>query len=69
MRGPLILVEVERLPKATRLPKQLRLWWHAPELPDLSRVRRAYVGRFQLEHTFRFVKQVLGLDAAAGVPS
>jgi len=59
VRGTLILVEVERLPKRTRLPKQLWLWWHGPELPDLSRVWRAYVGRFKLEHTFRFVKQFL----------
>jgi hypothetical protein len=35
------------------------LWWHAPELPILSRVWRAYVSRFGLEHTFRFVKQTL----------
>jgi hypothetical protein len=31
MRGTRILVEVERLPKRTRLPKQLWLWWHGPE--------------------------------------
>jgi hypothetical protein len=59
MRGTLILVEVERLPKRTRLPKQLWLWWHGPELPNLSRVWRAYISRFKLEHTFRFVKQFL----------
>ena len=59
IRGTLILVEVSRLPKRTRDPKPLWLWWHAPELPVLSRVWRAYVSRFDLEHTFRFVKQIL----------
>ncbi len=58
MRGTLILVEVAQLPKHTRVPKQLWLWWHAPELPPLSLVWRAYVARFMLEHTFRFVKPV-----------
>jgi hypothetical protein len=59
MRGTLILVEVARVPKHTRVPKQLWLWWHAPELPNLPLVWRVYVARFLLEHTFRFVKQVL----------
>lgn len=57
--GTLILVEVAQLPKHTRVPKQLWLWWHASELPNLPVVWRAYVARFTLEHTFRFVKQVL----------
>jgi len=59
MRGTLILIEVERLPKRTCLPKQLWLWWHDPELPDLARMWRAYIGRFLLEQTSRFVKQFL----------
>ena len=50
---------MERLPKQTRLPKQLWLWWHGPQLPDLPRIWRAYIGRFKLEHTYRFVKQFL----------
>jgi hypothetical protein len=50
----------------------LWLWWHAPTsatdsaqeethaaVPDLDRVWRAYVRRFDLEHTFRFLKQTL----------
>ncbi|WP_136625333.1 NF041680 family putative transposase [Dictyobacter kobayashii] len=59
MRGTLILVEVAQLPKQTRVPKQLWLWWHAPEQPLLPLVWRAYVARFLLEHTFRFAKQYL----------
>jgi hypothetical protein len=69
VRGTLILVEVSRLPQPTQPPKPLWLWWYdcrlAPEsaagamLPDLDRVWRAYVRRFDLEHTFRFLKQTL----------
>ena len=68
VRGTLILVEVARLPQPTQPPKPLWLWWHVPvdaadrgELtsPDLDRIWRAYVRRFDLEHTFRFLKQSL----------
>ncbi len=58
--GTLILVEVSRLPGRTRKPQVLWLWWHGPDAPDLAVAWRAYVRRFDLEHTFRFVKQVLG---------
>jgi hypothetical protein len=57
--GTLVLVEVERLPRQTRIPKQLWLWWRGPGTPDLAVVWRAYVHRFDLEHTFRFCKQTL----------
>lgn len=46
MRGALILVEVAQLPKQTRVPKQLWLWWHAPDQPSLPLVWRAYIARF-----------------------
>lgn len=69
MRGTLILVEVERLPKRTRVSKQLWLWWHAPQPPTLSQVWRAYVARFALAHTFRFVKHFLGFPLATGPSS
>jgi hypothetical protein len=62
VRGTLVLVEVSRLPQQTREPQALWLWWHAPDdvsLPDLDRIWRAYVRRFDLEHTFRFLKQTL----------
>jgi hypothetical protein len=62
--GTLILVEVERLPRGERRcePKQLWLWWHGPEgtEPDLDLLWKAYVRRFDLEHTLRFLKQTLG---------
>ena len=63
-RGTLILVEVSRLPAKTREPQRLWLWWRGPEgtAPDLALAWRAYVRRFDLEHTFRFLKQVLNWD-------
>jgi hypothetical protein len=59
VRGTLVLVEVSRLPRATRLPKQLWLWWAGPDTPDLDVLWRAYVHRFDVEHTLRFAKQTL----------
>lgn len=62
--GTLILVEVERLPRGERRrePRVLWLWWHGPEgtTPDLDLLWRSYVRRFDLEHTFRFLKQGMG---------
>jgi hypothetical protein len=58
--GTLILVEVSRLPGRTRKPQVLWLWWCGPGTLDLAVVWRAYVRRFDLEHSFRFLKQVLG---------
>ena len=59
VRGTLVLVEVSRLPRPTRLPKQLWLWWAGPDTPDLDVLWRAYVHRFDVEHTRRFAKQTL----------
>jgi hypothetical protein len=63
MRGTLLLVEVSRLPQQTRDPQALWLWWHTPDdgdsIPNLDRAWRAYVRRFDVEHTFRFLKQTL----------
>ena len=59
VRGTLVLVEVERLPRQTRIPKRLWLWWRGPGTPDLAVLWRAYVRRFDLEHTYRFCKQTL----------
>ena len=60
VRGTLVLVEVSRLPRPTRQPPMLWLWWHGVGEPDLELLWRAYVRRFDLEHTFRFFKQTLG---------
>ena len=62
--GTLVLVEVERLPRgeSRRKPRVLWLWWHGPEgmVPELDLIWRSYVRRFDLEHTFRFLKQSMG---------
>jgi hypothetical protein len=63
VRGTRLLVEVSRLPQQTRQPQALWLWWHTPQdpaaIPNLDRAWRAYVRRFDLEHTFRVLKQTL----------
>ena len=60
-KGTLVLVEVSRLPRKTREPQVLWLWYWGPDAdkPDLELLWRAYVRRFDLEHTFRFFKQTL----------
>jgi hypothetical protein len=62
--GTLVLVEVERLPRGERRrePRVLWLWWAGPAgtEPDLGLLWRAYARRFDLEHTFRFLKQTFG---------
>jgi hypothetical protein len=62
VRGTIIRVQVERVPAKTRPPKVLWLWWAGPEgvQLDLDLAWRAYVRRFDLEHTVRFCKQTLG---------
>jgi hypothetical protein len=62
VRGTILRVQVERVPARTRPPKVLWLWWAGPEgLPlDLDLAWRAYIRRFDLEHTVRFCKQTLG---------
>jgi hypothetical protein len=60
VRGTIIRVQVERVPARTRPPKVLWLWWAGPGELDLDLAWRAYVRRFDLEHTVRFCKQTLG---------
>ncbi len=65
VRGTLVLVEVERLPRGERRrePRVLWVWWHGSPEGDtlnLDLLWRAYARRFDLEHTFRFLKQTLG---------
>jgi DDE superfamily endonuclease len=60
VRGTVIRVRVERVPARTRPPKVLWLWWAGPGPLDLDLAWRAYVRRFDLEHTVRFAKQTLG---------
>ncbi len=49
-------------PDRDRTPKTLWLWWTGPpaSTADLDRIWRAYIRRFDIEHTIRFAKQTLG---------
>jgi len=59
--GTVVRVNVEHLPKPTaRTKKTLWLWWSGPDPPDLDVCWRAYLRRFDIEHTFRFAKNTLG---------
>jgi hypothetical protein len=60
VKGTVVLAEVDRLPKETRKPKKLWLWWHGEGEPDLNLLWRAYCRRFSLEHAIRFWKETLG---------
>ena len=61
VRGTVIRVDVEHLPKPTgRADKTLWLWWSGPGEVDLERCFRAYLRRFDIEHAFRFSKGTLG---------
>ena len=62
VRGSVIRVDVERLPKPSSRAnnKVLWLWWSGPGQPDLELCLHAYLHRFDLEHTYRFVKNTLG---------
>ena len=59
--GTVIRVDVEHLPKpTTRTKKTLWLWAAGPGPIDLDTCWRAYLRRFDIEHTFRFCKNTLG---------
>jgi DDE superfamily endonuclease len=60
VRGTIIRVQVQRVPARTGPPKVLWLWWSGSGPLDLDRAWRAYVRRFDCEHTVRFCKQTLG---------
>jgi DDE superfamily endonuclease len=62
VRGTILRVQVERVPARTRPPKVLWLWWAGPEgmQLNLDLAWRAYIRRFDCEHTLRFCKQTLG---------
>jgi len=59
--GTILRVHVSRLPGRSRAPKTLWLWWAGPAgmRPDLDMCWRASIRRFDIEHTFKFGKQIL----------
>ena len=59
VRGILIRLDVEHLPRPTKVPQPLWFWWWGPAPPNLAEVWLAYVARYSIEHTFRFFKQTL----------
>lgn len=61
----LIRVTVTRLPGGRAVPGPLWLWQSGPGTPDLDLIWRAYLHRFDIEHTYRFAKHALGWDKAA----
>ncbi|HZD66045.1 MAG TPA: NF041680 family putative transposase [Acidimicrobiales bacterium] len=59
-----IRVDVDHLPKSDgRVKKVLWLWWSGPGEPDLEMCVKAYLHRFDVEHTYRFAKNTLGWTA------
>jgi len=62
VRGSVIRADVERLPKPSSRANNtvLWLWWSGPGEPGLELCLHAYLHRFDLEHTYRFVKNTLG---------
>ena len=62
--GTLIRLQVDHLP-GDREPKPVWLWWSPTgALPaDVDRCWQAFLRSFDLEHTFRLFKQVLGWTA------
>ena len=60
VRGTILRVDVEHLPKPTSRTKKTLWLWVAGTDPDLETCWRAYLRRFDIEHTFRFVKHTLG---------
>jgi hypothetical protein len=61
IEGTLIRLQVAHLP-GDRAPKPLWLWTSDPAAAgsDVDRAWQAFLRRFDLEHTFRFLKQTLG---------
>jgi hypothetical protein len=62
VEATIILLRVDRLP-GDRRPDPLWLWSGDPHLPtatELDLLWHSYLRRFDLEHTFRFLKQTLG---------
>ena len=57
--GTLIRLEVAHLPRLTKEPVPLWLWWAGPMAPDLETIWRVYIARFAIPHLFRFFKQTL----------
>jgi hypothetical protein len=61
IEGTVIRLQVDRLP-GDGTPKPLWLWFSAPTTTagEVDRLWQMFLRRFDLEHTFRFLKQTMG---------
>ena len=59
--GTVIRLEVARLPSGA-IPKPVWLWWSGVDAApaDVDRLWQTFLRRFDIEHTFRMLKQTLG---------
>jgi hypothetical protein len=64
LRGTLLRVLVDHLPDGRKPHKTMWLWHAGPAPLSIDELWRAYLARFDEEHTFRFLKGALGLTAA-----
>ena len=64
IEGTVIEVRVERLPDGRSPHRTMWLWHSGPQAPDLDVCWRAYLRRFDMEHTFKLLKSQLGWTAA-----
>ena len=64
IEGTIIEVRVERLPDGRSPHRTMWLWHSGPHAPDLDVCWRAYLRRFDMEHTFKLMKSQLGWTAA-----
>ena len=61
IEGTVIRLEVTRLPSGA-IPRPVWLWYSGVDLPasEVDRLWQAFLRRFDIEHTFRMLKQTLG---------
>ncbi|MQY40177.1 hypothetical protein SRB17_82080 [Streptomyces sp. RB17] len=61
VEGTVIRLDIDHLPSGAT-PKPVWLWWSGTDAgaTDIDRLWRAYLRRFDIEHTFRLFKQTLG---------
>lgn len=64
IEGAVLEVRVERLPDGRSPHRTMWLWHSGPHTPDLDVCWRAYLRRFDMEHTFKLMKSQLGWTAA-----
>jgi hypothetical protein len=61
IEGTVIRLEITHLPSGA-IPKPVWLWWSGTDAApaDVDRLWQAFLRRFDIEHTFRLLKQTLG---------